>query len=303
MKHLLLTLLTLLTACGKTSSSASSGALYSELAAKAELYRSLQTPGAPLDVEHCDGLLWSTLASVGGMHTPVGAYEVAPGQWLRRPVGYPECFTNGESQSTVSRDMLLGVLWYAWAKKDPGVTERLWEYVRHNGWKAGEGELSRTLVTPALARLLVDTHHKINGNWLPGSGWTQTAVVVEPEGLTGYQRHLQWLRVALRAEVANELSASSRKLLEKHAELEPRNPMPLAILGRWGNHAATKQTVLRLLTDNVWPNDRLPTTADRCAYWPVERDNGSDWAPCADKAENHSGAELLFIFRLMKGKE
>jgi hypothetical protein len=59
------------------------------------------------------------------------------------------------------------------------------------------------------------------------------------------------------------------------------------------------------LLDNpgLWPNDRLPTTADRLEPWLPQRDNGPDWKPSAQApAVTHHGADFLFVYALMEGK-
>ena len=81
-----------------------------------------------LHVDRCDSTLWSGLLGAAGVPVDLTAARDSSGAWYRRPLSYAECYDCGGSKSTVSRDQLLGVLWWAWRSQRADVLLDLLKY-------------------------------------------------------------------------------------------------------------------------------------------------------------------------------
>lgn len=292
----------LLTSCGPSGS----GGAWSpspELEARhtryTELLPTIRDENGFVDVDRCDSLLFSGLTAVGaGVPIGLAAAEAEPGKWLRRPVQYPECLASGGSQSEISQDMLLGVMWYAWRNRDLGMLERLYEYGERNNWVMGAGVVSRTLMRPPLRATLAQLIHRLGGERRPlvasiGDPWVTA-------GIDGFQAHLQILHILLRNEAYGRVSGTAIRAVRAHYEREPRNPLfgaAAAVVG-----IATPAHAERLLLDSPlhYP-DRLATSADRCEEWATQRDYSGNYEPCPGQGRVHSPGDWLFAYRILRG--
>lgn len=266
--------------------------------ATAALYRAA-APGW-VDADLCDSLLFTGLVEAvdpTGVDLTAAEDPDEPGRWYRRPVSSPECWAAGESRSTISRDGLLGVMWWAWRHGRLDVLERLWTYGASRNWVMGDDDLggAHTVLTPAyvgtLARLIGELGgaRRLPAEQLPVS-WGQ--------GLRGYEAHVQVLHALLRGEAFGHLSEDAVAMLAAHAAREPRNPLFQLAAARWaGGSAAALRAALA--APQLWPPDRLPTAADRCEAWLPQRDTDDGWAPCAS-GRTHSGADLRFVVGLAR---
>ena len=252
-----------------------------------------------VDTDRCDSLLFSALTAVGaGDRIELEAAEVEPGKWLRRPVQYPECFSSGGSQSEISQDMLLGVLWYAWRTEDLGMLERLYAYGEQNNWVMGEGLVSRTVMRPPLRATLAQMIWRLGGQHRPiissvGDPWITT-------GIDGYQAHLQVLHILLRQEAYGRLSLAARRALESHYGREPRNPLFAAAAATIGLIRPGDAERVLLQSPHHFP-DRLATSSDRCEEWTTQRDYSGSYEPCPEQGRTHSPGDWLFAYRILRG--
>ncbi len=287
-------------ACGRheTRDIELSSDLRGALAAKVALYKSLlpevQDANGFVATDKCDALLHSALV---GVTVPV-ALEVAqlePGRWFRRPLNYDECFAAGASRSTISRDMLLGVIWWAWKNGRLDVLEDLRSYGQAHDWIMGEADsvettVSRTYLTPAFRGTLCRTARKMGGAdhgdcYIPQ---------VYPESLTDFEAHLQVLTILLEAEITGSLGSGAYGALQAQIARQPNNPLFHAALSRFqkGDHANIAASLL--LNSPTWPADRLPDSNSACNPWPIMHDYGTDYEPCPERVERYSGGDLLF---------
>ncbi len=239
-----------------------------------------------VSTDHCDSLLWTGLLAASGLPTDLRAARLPDGRWLRRPTDYPECHSCGGSKSSISRDMLLGLIWGAWRTRDLPLLLDLHKYSRTHYWVMGTGTLTRTLFSPALASTLAHAIRALGGP----SYWERHLPAYFGPGATDYQAHLQVLHLLLRREIGLPIPAQR---LREHAERQPGNPLFQAAVGRYA-------LASQILVGGVryWPDGRLPTSADRHDEWLVQRDFGSDWLP-SDQGRTHSGGDLLFTARLI----
>lgn len=284
-----------------------------ELAALAETYQSLQPEVEDShgwsDTDRCDALLWASLRAAAGVDgVDVGSAETSGGRWLRRPADLPECFASGQSDSTVSRDMLLGVLWWAWTAGDAGVVSRLWAYGLPRGWSMGSGSPGAVILSPNMLGLFARACVALHAS-CPGAALVATITPqVYTDSPQGYDRHLEVLQILLRGEMDGSLPAPLVTRLRKQLDEQPDNPLFLVAVAIWGG-GTLDDLPARLLQ---WPQDRLPTAADWCSDWRVEAESGSSGSlPCQDTAADgspigvprkHSGGEILFLRRLLRGR-
>lgn len=256
------------------------------------LLPSVQGVGGFIQSEACDSLLFtSLLASVNVPGISLQQAEASPGRWLRRPASLPECYSNGLSRSTISRDQLLGVLWWAFRTKQVQVVKDLWDYGESRDWFMGQDSAggTHTLFTP-LVPLIARIRYRLTGfdhpaRFLPlASEFDQNKV--------GFEAHLQVLQVVLDSKVKGNISASGSYRLEEQAARQPNNP-----LFQWavGNYEGAADS---LLNESWWPADRLPSKRDRKEPWLLERDFGPDWEP-ADSDQQLSGGDFLFVVSLV----
>ena len=241
--------------------------------------------------EGCDWLLFAGLTgSVEGASVPsIKDAEIEPGKWLRRPVSKGDCFPL-ESKSQISKDMFLGVFWYAYARKDLAMLERIAEYAKAHNNVMGEPfpeQSGRVVILPQLP-LLYSLIYSLGGQDNP----TRKLFPHEFPADGGFGAHLQVLAITLRAKVES-IPESSYNVLQKHAEREPDNAMFCAATVGFG--ADPERCANLLLDKRTWPDDRLPTRGDHCEFWPYQRDKGADWEPCDPKDEQLSVGGFLFV--------
>lgn len=265
-------------------------------------YRSLQAPGWT-DTAECDALLFNSLRAASGIPVNPGEAQdpAVPGRWYRRPVSLPECYASGESVSTISRDMLLGVYWWAWSTDNTQVVRDLWEYASSRSWFTGDGQnggattLLNSNMVSLLARLCVDLDAGCSGNV---GQWAKTPLTFTgiPEG---YVRHLEVLQILLLGEIDGQIPGYLADRLRLHAEQQPDNPLfssSMVLYNRWNTGEVDADL-------SEWPTDRLPNSSDWCSSWRTEAEGGSrGWGPCPGDTEVHSGGEIIFLSRILHGK-
>jgi len=167
------------------------------------------------------------MVSAGGAEVEVEAAEESSGRWNRRPTSYPECWASGESRSTISRDMLLGVYWHAWTHRDLALLERLWDYGYAHAWKMGDGRLAGadTVMNTAMISTLAEMIYKLGGknHFISRQLGAKWGVAVQ-EGQE-FRNRLTALHLGLRREVFGHLSQSSERILEQLVVRWPDNPL------------------------------------------------------------------------------
>jgi hypothetical protein len=258
-----------------------------------KLFKSEQKEAGFIYTDKCDSLLFSSLLSaVGVPGIDVVAAEAAPGRWWRRPASLPECYSVGESRSTISRDMLLGVLWWAWEKKRLDVLDRLFQFGESRDWVMGDDSIQggHTVFTPLLP-LLARMRHRLGGHEHPARHFPLASEF--DLNKDGFEAHLQVLQIILDAKVKGSYSQQGWNRLEEQARRQPNNPLFQFAIGKH------KKTVELLLNNKWWPEDRLPTTGDRKEPWLLERDFGPDWQPSNLPTKQHSGGDFLFVVSLL----
>lgn len=260
-----------------------------------------------VDSKHCDSLLFTGLL---GCDPNVKVYiEKAmgqPGQWFRRPIynSYgeldfkKECFTCGQSKSTISRDMILGLCYYIYYNKRLDLSEQLIKYALKNSLIIGKAVdfstlFGRCFLSPGLLSTLAWISYRLGG---PSRPWLRHLPQFESKSVVDFQAHLSVLHILLRAQLTGK--NRHKKLLEAHYNRQPKNPLFCIATGR------KEQAETILLDNSLFPEDRLPTTHDRYVNWLPMRDDGKDWLPdLSSPATCHSGADYIFLYWLLNNYE
>lgn len=200
-----------------------------------------------------------------------------------------------KKSSTISRDMLTGLAWYAWHNKKLDISEQVISYALKNWGMMGEGDITRINILPGMFSTFCWISYKLGGpsrawaRWIPGDTGNK--------GLIGYQAHLQVLHILLRKELEGRISSNNKKALQAHAAREPKNPL-------FQHSVGENDKAIEILSDvSLWPEDRLPNSKDRKEPWILQRDHGKDWKPCMEKEEHtHSGGDFIFVYYLIQRK-
>lgn len=258
-----------------------------------ELYPQVQDASGFIESDHCDALLFTALlGSVSDTGIDMHAAEISPGKWTRRPLlnGIDTCYPEN-SKSSISRDMLLGLMWWAWQTKNLSVAEDLWEYGQSHSWIMGEGDISRTFFTPNSQATLAELIYRLGGE----DHYITRAIPVTLTETDGYQRHLTMLTILLRAEMIGRISDFN--LVREAYKSQPRNALVGFLRAKYSN-VTYDETIKLLLNTELFPLDRLPTVQDRLDPWLWNRDDGKDWLP-GEGDHVHSGGDFLFIAHLI----
>jgi hypothetical protein len=261
---------------------------------------------------HCDGLLFNSLYAVAGGTSLIELAEspMQPGQYFRH--WQQNCYRNFEqgqlsqaSKSTISRDMMVGLLLWIWQQQDGGRVQDLLEFGRNHSldgfplaWLIGRGQVGRVEISPALMETLYEMNHKLNhvpppavfadGNF---QVWTEC---------DGYECHLQALTMLLRWQLHGELEPLAMERLRWMIQKEPNNALYASIYGFITRSGAGWQHALQTLLNESWfPRNHLPSNEERCEFYLFQRDYIRDgeinpnWLPCPEDDATHTAVDFL----------
>jgi hypothetical protein len=273
---------------------------------------------------HCDSLLFSSLAGAAGAPLKVDAAMEENGKWHRTP--QKDCYSE-HSGSTISRDMLLGLLVFLWKSQNKDLLETTISYGKANAtwsgdWKMGDGDPFRIYMRPALQSTYYQALYKMDGesNWrrhIPYF-WTYT---------TGYGTHLMVWHITMAGLLRGGLKSSELKMLKKYADREPRNGIYNAAYAKFSGSAAYLHRAFHAaLDETLFPADSLPTSSNFCvdALWQrdeflyntvkvkeidengneverfkIEIVNNPHWTPCPHQNREHPGIEIIIMGALV----
>lgn len=287
-----------------------------ELLGKEELYKSLipavQDEFGFVESNKCDSVLFSGLTGIA-IDVDLTAAMGKPGQWFRTPA--KNCFDNQlaneenannpdweklepSSKSDISKEMLLGVLWWAVYNNRPEVIEDVLIYGRGNFWEMGRGLKSRTVMTPALQGLYAQSLAHLTGKKYEPEIYYQP---IYTPGNTGFEAHVDIQAGLLYGKVNKGYSEAVISKFKEQYMRQPANPL-FALAFHMVYTGDLSEAVNLWANDGTWPDDRLPDYRDNCEPWPVERD--MPWDPCTeDKShfgKTFSGGDLLQGVKLIK---
>lgn len=257
------------------------------------LVKDVQDDDGFVDTDKCDSLLHSALLGAGGATVHLSAAREESGRWLRRPQSYQECLASGGSRSTISRDMLLGVMWYAWATRDLKMAEDLWSFGESRDWKMGDSDnsadgISRIYMTPTMQATLAELIHRLGG-----ANHTIRKLPARNIGnQTGFRMHLELLDLILWREMTGAYSLLEIGIIDTYLARHPSNALVNYAAGRYGK----ADRLLRL----HHPEGRLPTSADMCSPMAYETETLD---PCPNAGRTHAPIHYLFISSLLLKEE
>lgn len=266
-----------------------------ELQAKQDLYCSLSWPEyhrRGYVHSRCDGVLFTALYGIGCPGVSIDRFEGEPGQWFRSP-GH-DCLGNG-SGTTISRDMLLGIMHYGWNHQDERLLKDLRDYGSDHLWVMGQSDdrlknFATPIMTPQLAGLLL----QMTG--------TESILATTSTGHinVGYQAHLSILRILLKGSVLGAITATDLEVLTAQAKRSPNNALFQAALALYTDGDMAVASAL-LLDPKHFPTDDLPTNKNHCTEYLFQRDEDThSWQPCDDE-KIHSGTDLIFASSVIMG--
>lgn len=270
--------------------------LRSKLTIYKDLIKSHQDRWGFVETDHCDATLWSGLLGASGVE--VQLYRATdprrPGRWYRRSVDYPECWECAKSRSTISKDMLLGVMYWAVATKKLHILEDLWNYGNSRSWVMGSGRYDGidSLMNPLWISTLAQAIYVLGG---ADHSWWRSVKPYYAKA-DGFAAHLNVLIILLRKDLGL-YGKAEQEILEYHKKRQPKN----ALFQLAAGNVEVAETLL--LNEKWWPADRLPTSYDRSESWLFQRDYGSDWKPDdSSVVVEHSGADFIFAANLLLSK-
>lgn len=296
MLRLLLTFL-LLTACSKPNKAVLTSSPLDEVKAKRDLYMKLaidQRDEYGWLKPKCDGLLFNSLAAYAGFPVDPLIAEKEPGLWERHPSF--DCFTTGQSRSTISKDMFAGLFLYLLQQHDRENIKEIKEYCDNHEILAGtacvmgqasdlEAYWGRVVFNPAqrieMARML------------------KMRIMTEATEID-FESHLDVLRIYRSYWIDKGLSDGDVNRLKAHAARQPNNAMFQILAHKFTD--GNQEQALGILKNEAWfPSDRLPTTKERKADYLWQREEGQDWLPCPDCEEiTHPGIDLMIAVKLLE---
>lgn len=250
-----------------------------------------------IEYECCDSLLFTSLVGSMGHKVNIEAAIDEHGAWHRRPTQNP-CYPD-ESKSSISRDMLLGLMWYIWRNNRLDLAEEMWTYGKKHGWIMGDGDPARIYLTPGLQATLAEIIFQLGGKnyW-----FSRNMPQVWSKGLDGYQLHLEVLHILLRGELLGHITSPMKESILDMTTRYPENLLFTVVKARfsqdqWGaSFNGTLAAVGLQEADHLWPNDRLPTDADRSSHWLFEN---NDLSKGSNPNRVHTGGDLVFCAGLL----
>jgi hypothetical protein len=300
-----------LTACKRDNEPRQTQDVNERLVAKKQLYCELSKPAyEKVGYVHgrCDGLLFTALRGIGCGDVDIGTFQNAEGRWYRDPEH--DCFIadrpqveNG-SDSSISKDMMVGAMNYLWWSKDLPKIDATIKYGKANNWVMGdavdfETTSSKCLLSPGLVSLLFDMQENLSLGSISNTSQRTDVIPIN----TGFRAHLDVLHILLSGSVFGALTDSEVETLKKQAKRQPRNALFQAAYHLYTDGDQTIATEL-LMDESHFPNDKLPTNHDNhCTEYLYQRDDEpKDWSPCADgKLEEYSGTDLAFAVSIIDG--
>lgn len=195
--------------------------------------------------------------------------------------------------STISRDMLIGLAWYAYINNRLDIVQSVIAKALGNWGVMGYGSAGAINIMPGLLGTYMLIEQALGGK----KRWYARFLPIGLSGKNrGYTAHLEVLHLLLRNGII-KLSKKEQDALKWYASDQPLNPL--------FQYAAGNIEMAKQLLDNplLWPRDRLPTNHDRREEWLFQRnhrDNHPDWLPRTEEPLRvHHGGDYIFMYWLL----
>jgi len=263
-----------------------------------------KTDAAGFDVDdQCDAIQRSCFRVLAGEAVNYASAQdpAAPGRWYRdsaRSCGP----ANGTSNSSFSRDMALGLGLCLWQKADVANAKAFLAYADAHGGAMGDGPADTTRIGLMVTHLYKTLIAKAESTPLPErpadpNPNVDTAPALT-DVLTGFQAHITMVGILWDGLMYGGLTPVELEIVKDQAKRQPRNALYQAILHKFTDGDQSVATSV-LMDKSLFPEEHLPTSAERCASYLWERDNlPGDWGPCSPGTE-FSGTDFLFVFAVV----
>ncbi|HYX37352.1 MAG TPA: hypothetical protein VE954_29975 [Oligoflexus sp.] len=263
-----------------------------------KLYESALDPAG--FVEGCDGLLFTSLLVASGLNQDIAVAEsrAQPGRWYRSAAH--DCYPTGQSRSSISRDMLLGLSLALWQTSDGSAVNRLLLYSEKNKGVLGDAidgvELAgAATMSPSLLSLYSEIDYRLNGRNSTNRGYFPEL----GKNFVGFEAHLMSLRLILKSRLYGGLIEGDFNLIASQVSTQPKNALFQAIYHGFtdgdGNLAADI-----LLDEKYFPSNALPGSAQRCELYLWQRDQDTkDWQPCTSENQTFPAVDFFWVHALL----
>jgi len=261
--------------------------------------------------DKCDSLLFSALAWASGRNVNIELAEdkKKKGLWNRRSMKYNSCYPQ-YSRSTISRDMIIGLMIGAFVRRRFDILLDLHRYGRANYWIMGKGSVSKVHLGSNLESLLglclssVKFKNQFNklsqleqmrirlSTWKP---------ITYSKDLKGYQFHLQTLVVILKMLATEECQSSDTAGLEGGDTWHYgfANAIKMIVLDSIDTNEDLSKARFhysdKWIKDNLrkYPKDRLPNYEDVATHWIWEGHTSTELDT------TYTGCDVLFIHKIL----
>lgn len=246
---------------------------------------------------HCDSLLFDALGKIGGQS--VSLYKFRSGKkWFRTQSH--DCFKDGRSKSTVSRDMLKGVILAAYWYKEKKLLQDTVDHLRSADWMAGDAvdkatKMGRCFVTPSLRADMCEALYRLGGSDLP---LIRSTPVCVSKNQTNYKQHLEALTILTSDIVRGGITEQMRDAIEHYDTEYSLNALWNYLYERY-IFGGGNETYDLLMNEAFWPNDKLPTSHDRKAKWLFERDYNEYKGDTLAPKQVYPGTDFCFVASLL----
>ncbi len=256
------------------------------------MVQSIQDEYGFIDTDKCDSLAHSGLIAVHPeIDVDLRAAEISPGEWIRRPTTYMDCYRTGESRSIISRDGLLSVILASVVNKDLELLEDMWEYGAKNNWVMGK--TTHSLMNTNMISLLARAIKHLGGT----DHYLSRQIPIIHSECKGYECHLVAVQIATYGEIEGHIEERHIDYLEKLVKKNPRNILYQALYTKYLNGNFKK---VHKLIKEKYPMYRLPNNSDWADDWPTQRDDNDDNLKPGKTEKKHSAGELIFVYALMR---
>lgn len=236
--------------------------------------------------DRCDSLLFSALLGCATNDVILSAAQSNNGAWLRRPANYPECFKAGQSKSTISRDMLLGVAWYCHVNRRLDLSEQIIKYALRHALKMGQGTPSRVFMSLSLLSTFAWISYRLGG---PSRPILRHLPSIWSKHVTGYQRHLSCLHMLLRKRLETGEDFTG---YFNYYNNQTNYCHPLYLYAAGYSNLSTEYLL------KSFPDYRLPDPLDTSGPWALENDSITSATLTHNNIE-YSGADFIFMAGLL----
>ena len=259
-------------------------------------------------ISSCDSLEYAALWGTACGEIPIEGFMsvTEPGKWFRTTA--QDCFVDGKdngSDSTISRDMFRGLYHYFLQHEKIDLVRDTIGYGEDHNWIMGEAKdtetlVSKCLLSPGMINELYNTETYLE----PQFGGKLDDEKQEEFSIenTGFRAHLDVLGIVYRGRLHGAITDSELKTLEHQAARQPENAVYQFALYLYKPTHDLGLALQILQSEQYFPSDRLPTTADRCVDYLFSHDkNDPDWLPCPEKNETLPGVDLVWAISILDG--